>query len=239
MDRCELEGDFFDAFGDSDVDWDDEPEAQNSEGERELDSDGPEPDGAAENVPQNDAWPPNKRQFFSRDKKLAVLTWHRKNNASKGETARHFSLPHHNYVSHWLAQEDQLRQHSRNTRCIGSGRRADWPELEQQLHGEFKEQRAKGLKVKAWWFKNKADQLFRELYPTKVNDDRTIPFLNSKHWFEQFQNRFSVSLRATTNRASEEPERKLQLVREFHASIIAAGEFSPENIGNMDDTFAI
>ena len=61
----------------------DEPEAQNSEGERELDSDGPEADGAAENVPQNDARPPNKRQSFSRDKKLAVLTWHRKNNPSE------------------------------------------------------------------------------------------------------------------------------------------------------------
>ena len=43
--------------------------AQNSEGERKLDSDGPEADGAAENVPQNDARPPNKRQSFSCDKK--------------------------------------------------------------------------------------------------------------------------------------------------------------------------
>ena len=125
MDRRELEGVFVDAFGDSDVNWDDEPGAQNCEGESELDSGGPETDGAAENIPQNDARPPNKCQSFSRNKKLAVLTWHRKNNASKAETARHFSLPHHNYVSRWLAQEDQLRQHSRNTRCIGSGRRAD------------------------------------------------------------------------------------------------------------------
>ena len=28
MDRRELEGDFFDAFGDSHVDWDNDPEAQ-------------------------------------------------------------------------------------------------------------------------------------------------------------------------------------------------------------------
>ena len=61
MDRHELEGDLFDAFGDSDVDWNDELEAQNSECERELDSNWSEPDGAAENVPQNDAQPPNKR----------------------------------------------------------------------------------------------------------------------------------------------------------------------------------
>ena len=38
------------------------------------------------------------------------------------------------------------------------------------------------------------------------------------------------------NHAREEPERKLQLAHEFHASIIAAGEFSPEKIGNMDQT---
>ena len=63
--------------------WDDEPEAQNSEGERKLDSDGPEADGAAENVPQNDARPPNNHQSFSCDKKLAGLTWHGKNNPSK------------------------------------------------------------------------------------------------------------------------------------------------------------
>ena len=90
--------------------------------------------------------------------------------------------------------------------------------------------------MKAWWFKNRADQLFRELYPTKMNDDGTIPFLISKHWFERFQNRFSVSLRATMNHASEEPERKLQLAHEFHASIIAAGEFSPKKNGNMDQS---
>ena len=83
MDCREFEGDLFDAFGDSGVDWDDVPEVQNSEGDRELDSDGPEADGAAENVPQNDARPPNKRQSLSRDKKLAVLTWHQKNNPSK------------------------------------------------------------------------------------------------------------------------------------------------------------
>ena len=35
------------------------------------------------------------------------------------------------------------------------------------------------------------------------------------------------------NNASEEPERKLQLAHEFHASIIGAGEFSPEKIGNI------
>ena len=128
-------------------------------------------------------------------------------------------------MSRWLTQEDQLRQQSCNTRCISSCCRADWPELEMQFHGEFKEQRAKGLKVKAWWFKNRADQLSRELYPTKLNDDGTIPFLISKYWFERLQNRFSVSLRATTNHASEEPERKLQLAHEFHASIIAVGEF--------------
>ena len=38
------------------------------------------------------------------------------------------------------------------------------------------------------------------------------------------------------NHASEEPNRKLQLAHKFHASIIAAGEFSPEKIGNMDQT---
>eukprot|EP00117_Sycon_ciliatum_P034900 scpid75057/ scgid26549/ Pogo transposable element with KRAB domain len=56
------------------------------------------------------------------------------------------------------------------------------------------------------------------------------------HWFRRFQSRWNVSLRATTNRAQEEPERKLVLVRKFHTDIRSAGEFEKKNIANMDQT---
>ena len=124
--------------------------------------------------------------FFTREQKLRILKWHRDDNTSKGatsriSTARKFHLPHHNHISHWLAQEPQLEQQPCGTRAIVRGRKADWPQLEERLHAEFKEKRDNGLKVEGWWFTTRAKQLFRELYLDKVNADDTLPFKVSKH----------------------------------------------------------
>ena len=100
-------------------------------------------------------------------------------------------------------------QESRGVRSMGSGRKAEWPEMEARLHAEFLEKREAGIKVKGWWFNTRAKQLFRELYPEKVQQDDAIPFKVSTHWFRRFLNRWNVSLRATTNRAQEEPDHKV------------------------------
>ena len=157
-----------------------------------------EDDGEVEDGGETGPASTKKRVSFTRDKKLEALRWMRTNNASKCETARKFKLPHHNYISRWIAQERILLQQARGTRCVGSGRRCEWPELEERLHNEFKAKRAAGVKVKGWWFRSRASQLFRELYPAKVNADNSIPFRISKHWFRRFMERRRLSLRATT-----------------------------------------
>ena len=108
--------------------------------------------------------------------------------------------------------------------------------MERCLHAEFSEKRSQGLKVKGWWFQNRAAQLFCELYPHKVAEDGEILFLASMHWFEQFQDRFSISLRSTTNRTQEQPVEKEGLVHDFHRRVGKASHFEPCNVANMDQT---
>ena len=93
----------------------------------------PEPAGAACTVTA-----PKGRKSFSREKKLAIPKWHRENNATKGQTARKFGLPPHNYVTRWLASEAKLKKCpiASETRRLGSGRQAQWPELEDRLYEE-------------------------------------------------------------------------------------------------------
>ena len=175
-----FEEDFWESDGDESDDSDDavvDPSAAN-----------PELAGPACTVTAREG-----RKSFSREKKLAILKWHRENNATKGQTARKFGLPHHNYVTRWLASEAELKKCPRGTRRLGSERQAQWPELEDRLYEEFKNKRQLGIRVKGWLFRTRAGQLFRELYPDQVNDDDTIPFRVSKHWFERFKERRSVS----------------------------------------------
>ena len=135
-----------------------------------------------------------------------------------------------------MKQEKELLKSSHGKRRMGSGRPADWPEMEWRLHAEYQEKRSLGIKVKGWWFKTRASQLFREVYPEKVGPDGDIPFAVSKHWFERFQERWKISLRSATNRAQEEPSSKEALVRNFHRRIRQEGEFELRNIANMDQT---
>ena len=217
------------------IEWDNESDDEAGAEDEERD------DAAAEDVRapparENIAGSVDSKKSFSREKKLSVLTWMRNKKASKGEIARHFGLPHHNYISRCLVQEQKLLQESRGARSIGSGRKAQWPQLEERLHAEFRTKPDAGIKVQGWWFVTRAKQLVRELYSEKVGDDDTIPFKVSMHWFRRFQSRWNVSLWAMTNRGQEEPERKLALVRKFHTDIRSAGEFEKKNIANMDQT---
>ncbi len=44
-------------------------------------------------------------------------------------------------------------------------RRAEFPEMEQKLHSEFREL---GLKVKVWWFKSRAKQILSSSHPNNT-----------------------------------------------------------------------
>jgi hypothetical protein len=95
---------------------------------------------------------------------------------------------------------------------IGSGRRAFWPGVEEQLYREYQENRQKGLKVKHWWSRTWSKQLMEELHPW-------AEFMFSLGWFDRFKSWVSISLRRSTNVSQKQPSDLKIYIREFHLCI--------------------
>ena len=51
------------------------------------------------------------------------------------------------------------------------------------MHSEFRQLRRRGIKIKGWWFKNRAQQIVKELYLSEM-------FLSSDGWFAGFKKRY-------------------------------------------------
>lgn len=100
---------------------------------------------------ENDSENKQKRQSYTREFKIYVLDWHRKNGSIKNKTARHFDLTHQN-VLRWVRSEVQIRSCKKGAKSQGSGRPAIYPLLERELYKEFLELREKGIKIRTMWF---------------------------------------------------------------------------------------
>ena len=57
------------------------------------------------------------------------------------------------------------RRAKKGTKRVMFIRSAQLPLMEEQLHAEFQQLRGRGIKIKGWWFKNKAKQIFNKQYP--------------------------------------------------------------------------
>ena len=72
---------------------------------------------------------------------------------------------------------DEIQKGKKGSKRItGGGRRAFWPDVEENLIQEFRELCQKGLEVKHYWLRTRANQLMSELHPG--ND-----FHLSQGWF--------------------------------------------------------
>ena len=78
-------------------------------------------------------------------------------------------------------------------------RSAQFPLMEKQLQCEFRQLRREGIKIKGWWFRNRAKQIFNEQYPGQN-------FSFSDGWFAGFKKRYKISLRRATNSCQKPPE---------------------------------
>ena len=112
----------------------------------------------------------------------------------------------------WIKDEKKIRDSKKGSKHTKHDRRAKYPDVEERLYREHRDLRRKGLKVKGWWFRTKAKQIFEELYP-----DETFQFSNS--WFTGFKTRSHISLRRGTNTCQRQPADKKAAIQGFHRAI--------------------
>ena len=103
----------------------------------------------------------------------------------------------------------KIRQFKFQSKKVGSGRKALFPDMEEKLNYEFLEMRDQGIKVKEWWFRQTAAITMNELHPN-------VDFKYSEPWFQQFKSRYSISFRRPTHTAQRDSESFRSLIQQFH-----------------------
>ena len=119
-----------------------------------------------------------KRKSYTREFKLSVVQYLRQNNHNVSQTARHFSIDR-KMVQRWVKDEEKIKASSKGSKKSKHERRADYPEMEEELHREYRQLRTRGLKVKGWWFRKRGNRFLRTCTQTRPLRSRTVGLLLS------------------------------------------------------------
>ena len=165
------------------------------------------------------------RRSYTREEKIRVVSWYKENDSNLYKTCKKFTL-NTKTVMRWIKDEEKIKKSKKGTKRVMFIRSAQFPLMEEQLHAEFRQLR---IKIKGWWFKNRAKQIFNEQYP-----GQNFSFLDG--WFAGFKKRYKISLRRATNSCQKPPESKKEAIRHFHhliREISLEGEQVDEKLGRF------
>ena len=148
------------------------------------------------------------QRSFNRELKLSAVKWFKEHGENVSATAREFNVDRKR-IREWVDQEDKIKSMRKQKKRDGCGRKAFYPLVEKKLKDEFDDKRSKGLSVKMWWFKSRAKQLMKELYPS-VDD-----FKCSDNWLRLFLSRARISLRRKSHVSQKVPQDALPQILTF------------------------
>ena len=171
------------------------------------------------------------RRSFTREFKLEVVGYLKKNGGNVSGAARKFNVSNKR-VREWRESETKLTEQPRGCRAPGRGRTALYPLMEEALYAEYQQMRPEGKKVKRWWFDKRGKQLLNELYPS-------ANFEFSNHWFRRFRLRHKISYRKETHVSQKAPSSLMSIVSGFHQEIHQVredGVYELKDSVNMDQT---
>ena len=120
-----------------------------------------------------------KRKSYTRETKLKVVEYYRAHESNLYKTSKTFQL-NTKTVLRWIKDEKKIRDGKKGSKHIKHDRPAMYPDVEEKLRVEYRELRKKGLKVKGWWFRTRAKQIFKELHPDKTLSFQTRSLLVSR-----------------------------------------------------------
>ena len=90
--------------------------------------------------------PISKRKSYSREEKLKTVRHYHGNGKNLYQTCKAFNL-NSRTVRRWINGEEKIVESKKGSKRIKFSRNAQYPEIEERLHSEYKDLRKKGLKV--------------------------------------------------------------------------------------------
>ena len=178
----------------------------------------PQPSGSANR---------GKRKSYDTAFKLKVIEYAEKCN--NREASRKFGVGESS-IRDWRKQRDQLKElPSKRLRLTGGGRKAQAPDMEEELSAWIDSQRSLHIRVTRSAIQLKA----RELYEGEEE------FSASRGWLEKFLKRKGFSLRRRTTVSQRLPEDSLSKVSLFILRIRKLkidNQYPLSMIGNMDES---
>lgn len=115
---------------------------------------------------------------------------------------------------------------SQSTRINVDAKRrgARFPEQESWVYDEYRKRRyCDGLKVTSQWLRAKMKQALMSDKPEGWTE-----FKYSDQWFKRFKQRYSITLRARTNKKGKSVEERLPQVQEFHRKVKSMTQGPPD-----------
>ena len=140
-----------------------------------------------------------KRQSYTREFKLSVVSWYFKNRKNVSKTSLEFKVDR-NQVRTWVAKEPSIRATKIKKRCE-KGMAVKFPDMEKHLQTEFLKLKKEGRSIKNWWLVATGRELLKYCHPD-------AKFLFSDKWFRGFCNRKRISLRRKTNASQKTPDQR-------------------------------
>ena len=177
------------------------------------------------------------RNSYTIEQKKEVVTYAKQHGRNKA--ARNFNLDS-SMVGRWVkASEGWITEINQNSKRVGAGRKAFYPEAEKRLCKWLIEQRKQGLAVTYTTLWLKMLEILKEpdivfLYGNVAEDFKT-----SNRWISAFMRRYKLAWRRRTRISQKLPAQTQELLEYFQEFIVRLRTekcFELNNIFNMDET---
>ena len=177
-----------------------------------------------------------QRASYSVEQKRVVITYALQ--CGRNAAARHFELDGA-MVGRWIKASKNWTDGTKgDSKRVGSGRKAFYPEAEKKLYTWVIEQRKKALAVTFVTVRLTMFEILKEPDMVALYGDQ-IDFIATFRWLTGFMKRYNLALRRRTRISQKLPEQTEELLANFRRFIIrlrVKNSIELCNIFNMDET---